>query len=213
MLAQQKWRAPGLYIYLRRLRGFRLARCALICAKGLSGALLCPAVMMALVATVRRLAVAFLALTLLSSAQVARCTATSQDCSSFGPRVDCGRPTVQSACLLLCKNTLDTPRSVLALFLCPGAQAQADPRARAPGLSAALDLADGFMRTATVSHTGYVGIQEGECVAKGCCWLPVDRTAPLAVDQPWCFYPNTGRSEYRLSGAEDTSALLQGSAW
>ena len=57
---------------------------------------------------------------------------------------------------------------------------------------------------------GYLGIQEGDCIGRGCCWLPVDRGAPLAVDQPWCFHPNTGRSEYRLSGAENTSALPQG---
>jgi len=41
-------------------------------------------------------------------------------------------------------------------------------------------------------------------VSKGCCWLPVERHSPPVVEQPWCFYNNTGRSEYKLSEAHET---------
>lgn len=104
----------GLYTCLRRLRGCPFARCAFVCETGHIKALLRPAVMMALVATVRRLAVAVLALVLLSVVQFARCTVASKECSSFGPRVDCGRSLSQLACLLLVQNLLDTASSVLA---------------------------------------------------------------------------------------------------
>ncbi|KAK9835041.1 hypothetical protein WJX81_006384 [Elliptochloris bilobata] len=55
---------------------------------------------------------------------------------------------------------------------------------------------------------GYLGIQEGECVSRGCCWLPAGGNASLAVDQPWCFHSNTGRSEYLLSRASDSGVGL-----
>ncbi len=51
-----------------------------------------------------------------------------------------------------------------------------------------------------------MGIDQDECVSRGCCWLPVHRGSLPKVEQPWCFYANTGRSEYSLHNATGTSA-------
>ena len=34
---------------------------------------------------------------------------------------------------------------------------------------------------------GYFGIQQPECEASGCCWVPVSKDGE-AKDTPWCFY-------------------------
>ncbi|KAL5497656.1 hypothetical protein EMCRGX_G014169 [Ephydatia muelleri] len=33
---------------------------------------------------------------------------------------------------------------------------------------------------------GYVGITEGQCQSKGCCWYPTDNV-------PWCFFKSGGQ--------------------
>ena len=37
---------------------------------------------------------------------------------------------------------------------------------------------------------GFMGIDQSQCEAKGCCWKPAFSFMKLVGDTPWCFYPS-----------------------
>ncbi|KAL6777600.1 AGL1 [Auxenochlorella protothecoides x Auxenochlorella symbiontica] len=50
---------------------------------------------------------------------------------------------------------------------------------------------------------GYVGITEGECRNKGCCWNPADFQDFPYVDVPWCFTQNAHPAEYEAAKIQE----------
>lgn len=53
---------------------------------------------------------------------------------------------------------------------------------------------------------GYVGIQESDCVNKGCCWYAVNDGGST----PWCYYSTQSSSGYSLSDMIETSTGYTG---
>ncbi|PSC70424.1 alpha-xylosidase 1 [Micractinium conductrix] len=50
---------------------------------------------------------------------------------------------------------------------------------------------------------GFVGMQQGECEAKGCCWNEANFGAGAPhIDLPWCFKSNADASAYRVTQLE-----------
>ncbi|RMZ57650.1 hypothetical protein APUTEX25_001850, partial [Auxenochlorella protothecoides] len=49
----------------------------------------------------------------------------------------------------------------------------------------------------------YVGITEGECRNKGCCWNPADFQDFPYVDVPWCFTQNAHPAEYEAAKIQE----------
>jgi len=56
---------------------------------------------------------------------------------------------------------------------------------------------------------GYVGINQQQCVQKGCCWQPTMKRAGQIVQSvdgdPWCFYGITTPPQYTVSGVQQSS--------
>lgn len=38
---------------------------------------------------------------------------------------------------------------------------------------------------------GYLGINQSQCEAKGCCWRPVFDSEKIPTGTPWCFFPSS----------------------
>lgn len=53
------------------------------------------------------------------------------------------------------------------------------------GSTASCDLASSQKR-----DCGYMGINQAQCEAKGCCWRPAFLTQNIPTDTPWCFFPS-----------------------
>ena len=53
------------------------------------------------------------------------------------------------------------------------------------GSTASCDLASSQKK-----DCGYMGINQAQCEAKGCCWRPAFLTENIPTDTPWCFFPS-----------------------